>query len=46
MEKYLKNTRGIIGNDIFILSAVRTPVGRYGGALKNVNSGELAVIVN
>ncbi|MGG3563649.1 thiolase family protein [Neobacillus rhizosphaerae] len=32
-------------NDIVILSAVRTPVGRYGGALKSLNSGTLASIV-
>ena len=32
-------------NDIVILSAVRTPVGRYGGALKSMNSGTLASIV-
>ncbi len=32
-------------NEIVILSAVRTPVGRYGGALKNVNSGHLAAVV-
>lgn len=32
-------------NDIVILSAVRTPVGRYGGALKSMNSGNLASIV-
>jgi acetyl-CoA C-acetyltransferase len=32
-------------HDIVILSAVRTPVGRYGGALKTINSGELAAIV-
>jgi acetyl-CoA C-acetyltransferase len=31
--------------DIVILSAVRTPVGRYGGALKNINSSFLASIV-
>jgi len=31
--------------DIVILSAVRTPVGRYGGALKDMNSGTLASIV-
>jgi acetyl-CoA C-acetyltransferase len=31
--------------EIVILSAVRTPVGRYGGALKNINSGTLASIV-
>ena len=31
--------------DIVILSAVRTPVGRYGGALKTLNSGYLASIV-
>jgi acetyl-CoA C-acetyltransferase len=30
--------------DIVILSAVRTPVGRYGGALKSLNSGQLAAI--
>jgi acetyl-CoA C-acetyltransferase len=30
--------------DIVILSAVRTPVGRYGGALKTLNSGQLAAI--
>ena len=32
-------------NDIVILSAVRTPVGRYGGALKGLNSGHLGAIV-
>jgi acetyl-CoA C-acetyltransferase len=31
-------------NDIVILSAVRTPVGRYGGTLKNLNSGHLGAI--
>jgi acetyl-CoA C-acetyltransferase len=31
--------------DIVILSAVRTPVGRYGGALKSLNSGQLGSIV-
>jgi acetyl-CoA C-acetyltransferase len=31
--------------DIVIVSAVRTPVGRYGGALKRLNSGQLASIV-
>ncbi|MDN3015294.1 thiolase family protein [Paenibacillus sp. BSR1-1] len=30
--------------EIVILSAVRTPVGRYGGALKSLNSGQLASI--
>lgn len=30
--------------DIVILSAVRTPVGRYGGALKSLNSGQLAAL--
>ncbi|WP_342430827.1 thiolase family protein [Neobacillus sp. FSL H8-0543] len=32
-------------SDIVILSAVRTPVGRYGGALKGFNSGQLAELV-
>lgn len=31
-------------DDIVILSAVRTPVGRYGGALKSLNSGQLGAI--
>ncbi|MEH7495195.1 thiolase family protein [Neobacillus niacini] len=31
--------------DIVIVSAVRTPVGRYGGVLKSLNSGQLASIV-
>jgi acetyl-CoA C-acetyltransferase len=31
-------------NDIVILSAVRTPVGRYGGTLKDLNSGHLGAI--
>lgn len=31
--------------EIVIVSAVRTPVGRYGGALKSLNSGQLASIV-
>ncbi|SEB14711.1 acetyl-CoA C-acetyltransferase [Thalassobacillus cyri] len=30
---------------IVIVEAVRTPVGRYGGILKDINSGELASIV-
>lgn len=32
-------------DDIVIVSAVRTPVGRFGGSLKNVNSGSLGAIV-
>ncbi|PLS07202.1 thiolase family protein [Neobacillus cucumis] len=32
-------------DDIVILSAVRTPVGRYGGALKSIQSGYLASVV-
>ncbi|MEH7110026.1 acetyl-CoA C-acyltransferase, partial [Bacillus sp. JJ1764] len=32
-------------NEIVIVSAVRTAVGRYGGALKSLNSGQLAAIV-
>jgi acetyl-CoA C-acetyltransferase len=32
-------------NEIVIVSAVRTPVGRYGGALKGLNSGHLGSIV-
>lgn len=32
-------------SDIVIVSAVRTPVGRYGGSLKSLNSGHLASIV-
>ncbi|WP_251551892.1 thiolase family protein [Neobacillus muris] len=35
--------KAVIG-DIVIVSAVRTPVGRYGGALKTLNSGDLASI--
>jgi acetyl-CoA C-acetyltransferase len=31
--------------DIVILSAVRTAVGKYGGALKSLNSGQLGAIV-
>ncbi len=30
--------------EIVIVSAVRTPVGRYGGSLKSLNSGQLAAI--
>ncbi|RFU64771.1 thiolase family protein [Peribacillus glennii] len=29
-------------DEIVIVSAVRTPIGRYGGSLKNLNSGHLA----
>lgn len=32
-------------DDIVIVSAVRTPIGRYGGALKNISSGHLGAIV-
>jgi acetyl-CoA C-acetyltransferase len=31
--------------EIVIVSAVRTPIGRYGGSLKNVSSGHLGAIV-
>ncbi|XJZ28868.1 thiolase family protein [Bacillota bacterium Lsc_1132] len=31
-------------NEIVIISAVRTPVGRYGGSLKSLNSGQLGAI--
>ncbi|MGE7878049.1 thiolase family protein [Peribacillus muralis] len=34
-----------MSDEIVIVSAVRTPVGRYGGALKNISSGHLASIV-
>ncbi|MCK1993797.1 thiolase family protein [Peribacillus muralis] len=34
-----------MGEEIVIVSAVRTPIGRYGGALKNSSSGHLASIV-
>lgn len=34
-----------MGEDIVIVSAVRTPIGRYGGAFKEVSSGHLASIV-
>ncbi|WP_462409724.1 thiolase family protein [Neobacillus sp. Marseille-QA0830] len=34
-----------MAEDIVIVSAVRTPVGRYGGSLKSLNSGHLASIV-
>lgn len=32
-------------DEVVIVSAVRTPIGRYGGSLKNINSGELGAIV-
>ncbi|MBD1380981.1 thiolase family protein [Metabacillus arenae] len=31
--------------EVVIVSAVRTPIGRFGGSLKNINSGQLAAIV-
>ncbi|WP_057913569.1 thiolase family protein [Peribacillus muralis] len=34
-----------MGEEIVIVSAVRTPIGRYGGTLKNSSSGHLASIV-
>jgi acetyl-CoA C-acetyltransferase len=33
---------GMTGRDIVIVSGVRTPIARYGGALKEINSGFLA----
>lgn len=36
---------GTMQDDIVIVSAVRTPVGRYGGSLKEISSGHLAAIV-
>lgn len=35
----------LINDGIVIVSAVRTPIGRYGGSLKTVSSGHLAAIV-
>lgn len=32
-------------DEIVIVSAVRTPIGRFGGSLKNLNSGDLGAIV-
>lgn len=32
-------------DEVVIVSAVRTPIGRYGGSLKNINSGELGATV-
>lgn len=34
-----------MGEDIVIVSAVRTPIGRYGGNFKEISSGHLASIV-
>ncbi|KWW21330.1 MULTISPECIES: thiolase family protein [Peribacillus] len=34
-----------MSEEIVIVSAVRTPIGRYGGALKNISSGHLASLV-
>ncbi|TYR81377.1 thiolase family protein [Priestia megaterium] len=34
-----------MGEDVVIISAVRTPIGRYGGAFKNISSGHLASTV-
>ena len=34
-----------MGEEIVIVSAVRTPIGRYGGALKDISSGHLASLV-
>ncbi len=36
--------RNEVGEDIVIVSAVRTPIGRYGGAFKEISSGHLASI--
>ncbi|MFF5400125.1 thiolase family protein [Peribacillus butanolivorans] len=33
-----------MGEDIVIVSAIRTPIGRYGGAFKEISSGHLASI--
>jgi acetyl-CoA C-acetyltransferase len=41
----IQKIRGKTVKEIVIVSAVRTPVGRYGGALKSLNSGQLASIV-
>jgi acetyl-CoA C-acetyltransferase len=34
-----------MNNNIVIVSAVRTPIGKFGGSLKNINSGDLGSIV-
>ena len=31
--------------DVFVLSAVRTPIGKYGGGLASVSPGDLAAAV-
>lgn len=43
---HIKNFKGEneMGEDIVIVSAVRTPIGRYGGAFKEISSGHLASI--
>ncbi len=35
----------MVKENIVIVSAVRTPIGRFGGSLKNISSGELGAIV-
>lgn len=40
-----KEGKRFMQNEIVIVSAVRTPIGRFGGSLKNINSGELGAIV-
>lgn len=34
-----------MNHDVVIVSAVRTPIGRFGGALKDINSGYLGALV-
>jgi acetyl-CoA C-acetyltransferase len=34
-----------VKDDIVIVSAVRTPIGRFGGSLRNISSGDLGAIV-
>lgn len=46
VHMHIKNFKGEneMGEDIVIVSAVRTPIGRYGGAFKEISSGHLASI--
>jgi hypothetical protein len=41
----IKFRRGIIMKNVVIASAVRTPIGKYGGTLKDVPAAELGSIV-
>jgi acetyl-CoA C-acetyltransferase len=44
MEIAIDQQQGVILQEVFILSAVRTPIGKFGGSLAHMSAADMAVI--